>query len=616
VNKTKSRQPESGVHTDSHRCIPRMFEDQATIRPKAIAVSDGCDTLTYKELNDRADALAIHLRSIGTGPDMPVALCMRSSLSMIVGALGVLKAGGAYLPLDPEYPEQRLSYILKDAGVTTVLHTDTPVPPAPGQWTSLNIEAVPPSDGARTGKSGALRADFNDLAYVIYTSGSMGQPKGVEIEHHSLLNLVDWHQRTFRISEADRASQIAGVGFDAAVWEIWPYLTAGASIHIPSHSVRTQPEALRDWLVQQEITISFIPTALVERMMVLDWPRQTKLRTVLTGADRLHHFPPPSLPFDIVNNYGPTECTVVATSGVARPRKNADSDVPGIGRPITNTFIYILDANRRPVPAGTTGEIYIAGAGLARGYRNRPDLTSEKFTNDPFSTARGARMYKTGDLGRLMPDGQITFIGRADDQLKIRGYRVEPNEIVAALGQYPGICQAAVKALETPDGEKRLAAYIVANSGTTPDSEDISTFLRERLPEYMIPSAFIRLDRLPMTANGKLDREALPEPTTENTIPHGEYQAPGTTVEQQVSALLMELLEVERIGIHDNFFHLGGHSLLGAQMITRVRDVFDIELSLKSIFDHPTVEGISAEIERLILLKIDNATRSENIVAA
>jgi amino acid adenylation domain-containing protein len=614
VTHTNSRLPESEIQTASSRCIPRLLEEQATIRPDAIAVSDGCDTLTYKDLNGRADTLAIHLRSLGTGPDIPVALCMRSSLSMIVGALGILKAGGAYLPLDPDYPEQRLSYILKDAGITAVLRTTDVTVPA-GQWTILDIDAIPAS-GVHTRESINFSGNLHDLAYVIYTSGSTGQPKGVEIEQRSLLNLIDWHDRTFRISEADRASQIAGVGFDAAVWEIWPYLTAGASIHIPNRSIRTQPEALRDWLVQQEITIAFIPTALVERMMTLDWPSGTKLRTVLTGADRLQHFPPPALPFAIVNNYGPTECTVVATSGVVPPRTNPGRDLPSIGRPITNTLVYLLDANLRPVRAGTVGEIHIGGAGVARGYRNHPDLTKEKFISDPFSTARGARMYKTGDLGRLMPDGQIGFVGRADDQLKIRGYRIEPNEIVAVLGQFPGICQTAVKALDAADGEKRLAAYLVMNPGTDPDSDAISAFLRERLPEYMIPSALIRLDKLPLTANGKLDLDALPEATAENTIFRDAYQAPRTTVEEQVSVLLMELLEVDRIGIHDNFFHLGGHSLLGAQVIARVREVFDIELSLRSIFDHPTVEGISAEIERLILLKIDNTTHPENIVAA
>jgi len=542
---------------------------------------------------------------------------MKSSVAMIVGALGILKTGAAYLPLDPEYPQQRLSFILKDAGVTLVLKAKTTGTVLPqGNWKILDLDEILSSTMAEPVTS-EFRANFNDLAYVIYTSGSTGQPKGVEIEHRSLLNLVDWHQRTFKVSPEDRASQIAGVGFDAAVWEIWPYLVAGASIHIPDGSVRTEPAALRDWLIEQNITIGFMPTAIVERIMKLDWPDKTTLRTVLTGADTLHHFPSASLPFAVVNNYGPTECTVVATSGIVPARESAQ-DRPSIGKPITNTRIYLLDENMNRVPAGTPGEIYIAGAGLARGYRNRPDLTSERFLSDPFTVARGSRMYKTGDRAVMMQDGQIAFLGRVDDQIKLRGYRIEPNEIISALDQHTAVAESAVIAREMNSGEMRLIAYVVPAPGAALSQDELQQSLRKTLPEYMIPSTFVRLEQLPLNANGKLDRAALPDPAADTAIAGEAFEAPRSEVEERVASLLVDLLEVDRIGIHDNFFHLGGHSLLGAQVITRVRETFDIELSLRAIFDHPTVEAISAEIERLILIKLDalGDNQAENIVAA
>jgi acyl-CoA synthetase (AMP-forming)/AMP-acid ligase II/acyl carrier protein len=413
-----------------------------------------------------------------------------------------------------------------------------------------------------------------------------------------LVNLVSWHQQEFSVTSADRASHLAGLSFDAAVWELWPYLAVGASLHLVDEFTRNSPELLRDWLVARRITIGFVPTPLAEELFRVNWPPNTTLRIMLTGGDTLHHYPPASLPFVLVNNYGPAECSVVATSGATPPDRH-DGTLPPIGRPIVNTHIHLLDEQLRPVPPGTVGEIYIAGAGLARGYRNRPDLTAGKFISDSFSAKPGSRLYKTGDLARLLPDGQIAFIGRVDEQIKIRGFRIEPNEIVCALNQHPVVCESLVLACEDSSGDKRLVAYLVlkADSDVTPKS--LRDYLRRRLPEYMLPSAFVRLDAFPLTPNGKIDRAALPALDAANTL-HEELSAdPVTPTQQRIIEILRALLGREKIGPNDDFFLLGGHSLLGAQLIARLRETFGVELALRTVFDAPTVVALAEEIERL-----------------
>jgi amino acid adenylation domain-containing protein len=599
TNSNKARRRNSG------RCVHRLVEDQAAIRPHATAIEDADCSVSYKEMNDRSAVVADELRRLGIGRDVVVAVCMKRSIEMIIAALAVLKAGGAYLPLDPSFPLDRLSFILKDAKVSAALKQAGNNPLPDGSWKTLVVS----KDGGLAGTdSHALKSaeqtSFSDLAYVIYTSGSTGEPKGVEVEHRSLLNLIDWHQRRFSISQNDRASQIAGPAFDAAAWEIWPYLTAGASVHIAPESVRTDPKALRDWLVSQEITMSFIPTPLAEPMLNLQWPANTKLHSMLTGGDALHTYPPSGLPFKLVNNYGPTECTVVATSCEVQPAPNQNQRPP-IGSPITNTRVYVLDDGLKPVAMGTQGELYIGGAGVARGYRNRPDLTAIGFIADPFAKD-GSRMYKTGDLARLGPDGQIAFLGRIDDQIKIRGYRIELDEISAALNRHQRISQSAVVARRFSGEEQRLVGYIVPSGDEELTRSELHEFLQSCLPEYMIPSVFVRIDTLPLTANGKVDKERLPEPGVANTVRDGAFETPHSIVEQRVATLLSELLEIKHVGLRDNFFHLGGHSLLGAQVIARVRDLFEVDLPLRTLFDNPTVAGISVEIERLILAKLEH----------
>jgi amino acid adenylation domain-containing protein len=533
---------------------------------------------------------------------------------MVVAALGILKAGGAYLPLDPSYPVARLAFMLEDAQVPVLITAHCAKDQAPtGRYQTITLD-----DTGRIVESPPLlphtrvESEFSpqNLAYVIYTSGSTGQPKGVEITHESLLNLVHWHQHAFSITSMDRASQVAKVGFDAAVWEVWPYLTAGASLYMVDEETVSDPESLRDRLVAQSITISFIPTPMAERLLMLPWPTETKLRLMLTGADTLHYYPPAGLPFQLINNYGPTECTVVTTSGSVHPN-GTTNHLPSIGRPIDKMQVYILDESGKQVPAGTPGELYIGGAGVARGYRNRPELTAARFVPNPFGTQPEERLFKTGDMAKLLPDGQIAFLGRTDEQVKVRGHRVEPNEITAALNGYPHVLQSIVVARETTPGDVHLVGYFVAAPESQPSLVELRDFLGARLPDYMIPATYVRLEKLPLTPNGKVDRAALPAPDETNTLRDNAFTAPRTDMEKAVAGILGKLLGLEQVDVEENFFALGGHSLLGAQLMARVRDTFGVEVPLRMLFESPTVAELSAEIERLLVAKLQAMSESE-----
>jgi amino acid adenylation domain-containing protein len=596
-----------GVLLDSppDALVPELVAAHAESAPNDLAVAAGCAALTYGELNSRANQLAHHLRLLGVGPEILVGLCLERSVDFVVAALGILKAGGAYLPLDPATPKARITAVLKGARVSVVITRRTIAEGlAVGNWCTLAMDADWPAIARQSSGPPAIELTPGNLAYVIYTSGSTGEPKGVEITHGSLSNLIFWHREAFGVTPVDRATQLASPGFDASVWEIWPYLTAGASVHIPEQFTIAAPAALRDWLVSQRITISFVPTVLAERLMTLAWPTEVPLRFLLTGADSLRHYPPSNLPFTLVNNYGPTECTVVATSGPVLSRLRPDH-VPPIGRPIANAQVYILDENQQRVPARVAGELHIAGAGLARGYRNRPDLTAEKFIPNPFSSQPGARLYKTGDLGCYLPDGQIAFLGRIDEQVKIRGYRIEPNEITAALEKHPSVQTSVVVPREDASGEKSLVAYILPMPDSQATEGELKVFLGTYLPAYMVPSSFVQMDSFPLTANGKIDRAALPAPDASNTMRDKIFVAPRTLVEERLGLILCPLLQLEKVSVEDNFFMLGGHSLLGTQLIARIRDTFGVEITLRALFDNPTVAGISAEIEQLILAKLE-----------
>jgi amino acid adenylation domain-containing protein len=595
----------------SEVCIPQLVALQASRTTDTTAVVAGSQSFSYQELNQRANQLAHYLQALGVRPNVLVGLCVERSFDMVVGLLGILKAGGAYIALDPSYPSDRLSFMMHDAQAPVLVtqHSLT------DRLSTANTRVVCLDSEAKilaqqnTGEP-ACATSANDLAYVIYTSGSTGRPKGVQITHDSLLNLVLWHQHTFGVTFSDKATQLTSPAFDATGWELWPYLTCGASVYLMDEDARVEPVLCRDWLLSHDITITFLPTALAERVIALEWPATSTLRLLLTGADTLHHYPSLSLPFALINNYGPTEATVVATSGRVLPTEHADLP-PSIGRPIDNTQIYILDERLQQVPIGIPGELHIGGAGLAKGYLNQPELTAEKFIPHPFSNEPGARLYKTGDLVSYLPDGQIAFIGRTDHQIKIRGFRIEPNEIVSILNGHPAVKACVVIAREDNPGDKRLIAYVELVTGAHVSSDSLRKALGERLPDYMVPAAFIHLDALPVTPNGKIDRAALPVPDANNTLHNQSSAAPATLTETRLAEIVAPLLGLEQIGRDENFFMLGGHSLLGTQVITRVAETFGVDITLRTLFSTPAIRMLSVEIERLIIARLEKMSDDE-----
>jgi len=591
-------------------CVHDLIQARAVATPDAIAIVDRDENLSYRDLDARANDVSSMLRSFGIGPGSVVGLCMQKSAALVAGALGILKAGAAYLPLDPADPKNRLAMLLEDSKCPFVVTQPGVAELLPaGRWKMLVLDKNGALPGCDTGIPAATHVKSDDLAYVIYTSGSTGQPKGVQITHANLLNLIRWHIRAFQVTAADKATMQASPGFDAGVWELWPYLAEGATIHIIDDAIRTAPERLRDWMSATGITISFLPTTLAEAMIGLRWPSNSSLRFLLTGADVLHRYPPPDLPFALVNNYGPTECTVVATSGLVPPYAKAET-LPSIGQAIDGARIYIVDEQMKRVPVGTSGELLIGGAGVGRGYLNLPELSAQKFLPDPFTT-EPARVYRTGDLARQLPDGRIMFLGRVDDQVKIRGYRIEPGEISAILNRQPAVETSFVTVRGEDAAEPRLVAYIVLKADGSPQASELQGFLSDHLPDYMVPSIFVKIAHLPLTTHGKVDRTALPAPTTANVINDERFDPPRGEVELWLAGLLTSLLRVDRIGREDNFFRLGGHSLMGAQLIAKIQERFGVELSLRSLFDHPSVHGIASEIDNLIRSQLNAMSDEE-----
>ena len=583
---------------------------RSALRPDAAALVGPSGTVTYADLETRANRLAHYLKVLGAGSDAPVGLCLERSPEFVIAALAILKCGAAYLPMDPAHPAERLQLMVKDSAIPILVTTKC----LAGQFAELDLKVV---DIACAQEAIAAQPDTppevdgaeDDLAYIIYTSGSTGAPKGVEIARRNLANLISWHIDTFKLQAADRMSFLAGVGFDAAVWEIWPPLTVGASLHLPDDSVRFSAEALQDWLVQHQITVSFTPTAIAEELISRAWPAGSALRFLLTGADTLHRHPSPGLPFTLVNNYGPTECTVVATSGIIAAIENP-AGLPSIGHPIDNVEIHIVDETLREVVPGSSGEIYIGGAGVARGYRNRPNLTAERFIADPRSR-NGNRWYRTGDFGRHLPSGEIEFLGRVDDQVKIRGYRIELNEINAVLNTHPSVKASFVMAREDRSGDKRLVAYLVRAADSPQDDQQIRDLVRRRLPDYMEPAALVWIDSLPFTSNGKVDRAALPAPVASpGTSPH-EHLAAQTPLENSVAGIIADVLGIPRVSSDADFFALGGHSLLGAQIVARIRSAFGVELKLLDVFEAPTAAELACRIEEALTGQLNSMTEGE-----
>jgi amino acid adenylation domain-containing protein len=578
----------------------KLVEGVVQRAPDSAAVRAHDGTLTYSELWQSAERLARHLRQVGVRPGDLVGQCLERSASMVVGALAAFRVGAAYVATDPAYPDERLRWMLDDADVAAVV-TDTH---NAGRTLGDRATVVLGPGGrlasdARTDDDEPLPASplGTDLAYVVYTSGSTGHPKGVMVEHGGLSNLIAWHHAAFGLTDADRCTQIASPGFDAAVWELWPALAAGAALHVVPEELRRDPLGLRDWLIEKRITVGFMPTAVAEGLIAVPWPPDVPLRHLLTGGDALTRRSAANLGFQVVNNYGLSETAVVATSGTVSPD---GSGPPSIGRPIDGVLAEVVDDALGPVAPGETGELLIGGVAVARGYLHRDDLTAERFLEN----GRG-RWYRTGDRVAMRPDGELDFLGRADDQLSLRGFRVEPAEIVAALDAHPAIDSSAVLGVSGSGGDLELVACTVAGEGRAPDDAELNQFVSARLPEYMVPARYVRLVKLPLTVHGKLDRDALRAqiaPQESLAAPAGEadvsVEQPESSIAHTVASVVAELLSVEEVGLEENFFLLGGHSMLGAQLIVRLEDLLGVEISLRYLFDHPTPAEIAEEVTR------------------
>ncbi|MGD0757384.1 MAG: amino acid adenylation domain-containing protein [Candidatus Sulfotelmatobacter sp.] len=579
------------------RPVSDQISAQSTTSPHSPALACNGREVSYGGLVCRADRFAGHLMRVGVAAGDTVAVCMERSFDWIVAALGIMRAGAAYVPLDSAWPDERLRYAVNDSGATALVARAALLD-------RLHVKARgidPCRDAAAIAAApnvvpGPVQPE--SLAYVIYTSGSTGVPKGVEITHANLSHLIRWHRDAFGVTRQDRASHLAGLGFDAAVWELWPNLAAGSTVCLADDAVRSSPELMMQWMIRERVTIAYVPTVHAAAMMAMEWPATTALRLLLTGGDVLSHSPTRQLPFDVVNNYGPTECTVVATSSALKPGPRG---VPPIGRPIAGASVYLLNEHGDRVPDGSVGEIYIGGSGVGRGYRNLPELTGRSFLPDPFAAAPGGRMYRTGDRGVRRADGEIDFRGRLDRQTKIRGQRVELDEIASVLTLHPSIDFATAITNTSDAGENELVAYVLPKENTCiPSVQELQTHLLGRLPDYMVPAVFVRLHAVPLSTNGKLDLTMLAPPTHANLLERRAAEASPTPIEAELLTIARQLLKNDALRAEDNFFLAGGHSLLGMQLLMRLRDAFGVDLALRQLFEAPTVERLALLVETMI----------------
>jgi amino acid adenylation domain-containing protein len=587
------------------KCIHELFEAQVKRTPDAVAVvfEDGC--LSYDALSRRANKLAHHLQGLGVGPEVLVGIYVERSPEMLVGLLATLKAGGAYIPLDPVYPQERLAFMLKDTRAPVLLtqrHLLDKLPAHQAQIVCLDSDWPMIASRPQTAPPCATAA--GNLAYTIYTSGSTGRPKGVQILHRAVVNFLDTMRQRPGLTARDTILSVTTLSFDIALLELFLPLTIGACVVLVSRATASDGVQLIERLATFRATVMQATPATWRLLLAADWQGDSRLR-ILCGGEAL----PRALAHQLLaradsvwNLYGPTETTVWSTVY----ELTTSDDLISIGRPIANTESYLLDSHLRPVPIGVSGELYIGGAGLARGYLHRPGLSAERFVPNPFPATSfpslggdergGARLYKTGDLARYRPDGNIEFLRRADYQVKLRGFRIELGEIEAVLMQHPAVCETVALVQEDVPQQKRLVAYLVTEKKSAPTVSELRRFLQERLPDYMLPSIFVTLDALPLTPNGKLDRRALPAPEHGRPELEQAFVAPRTPLEETLSGIWMQILGLERVGVHDNFFDLGGHSLLATQVISRVRDVCQVDVPLRILFGRPTVAGLAAGI--------------------
>jgi len=594
---------QTAVDYPRDKCLHHLFEAQAALTPDRPALRFNDDVLSYQELNERANQIAHLLRAIDVGPDALVGLCVERSAEMMVALLGILKAGGAYVPLNPDNPKLRLTQQLAGAvALITEKKLLGQMPEFAGKTLCLDRDQNLWSDQPRTNPVSGSSPE--NLAYVIYTSGSTGVPKGVAVRHRNLVNYSCFITRRLRLDEHPEGlhfGTVSTIGADLGNTCIYPALISGGCLHVITYEVSTDAQRFARYTTQYPLDVLKIVPSHLQALLHSPNARQVlPRRHLVLGGEILT----PKLvaniqdlggSCEVLNHYGPTETTVGSlTLRLAEyDWQNAQAASIPIGRPIANTQVYILDAQLQPVPMGVTGELYIAGDGVTGGYLNQPVRTTERFVANPFVADREARMYRTGDLGRYLPDGNVEFLGRSDDQVKIRGFRIELGEIESVLAKRAGVKQAVVLAKEDERGEKRLLAYVVADLSQSNSSEELRAYLREQLPDFMVPSAIVPLPKIPLTANGKIDRQALPEPEAVDTKV---YVAPKTPTEEGVTKIWSEVLRRERISTDDNFFDLGGHSLLATQVVSRVREHFRVELPIRALFESPTVGGLAEAI--------------------
>ncbi len=582
------------------KCVHQLFEEQAECNPDSIAVVFENQKITYRELNDRADRLAHHLQKLGVEPEAIVGICVDRSLEIIVGILGILKAGSAYLPIDPATPADRKALMLEDARVQVLITQQRLAESLPK--TQVNIVCID-TEIPTVSASYTPRASSENLAYVIYTSGSTGTPKGVAIEHRQLLNYLYAIQERLNLPSGASFATVSTFAADLGNTAIFPALCSGGCLHIVSQERATDPEALAQYFRRHSIDcLKIVPSHLAALLTSSVAESILPQKRLILGGEaaswelieKVRKINPDCL---IFNHYGPTEATVgVLTYQVYGEELKGISQTVPLGQPLANTQIYLLDSHLQPVPVGVPGELHIGGRSLARGYLNRPELTAEKFIRHPFDAQ--AHLYKTGDLARYLPDGNIEFIGRIDNQVKIRGYRIELGEIEAALGQHPDIAQAVAVAREDAPGEKRLVAYVVSNQKQAPSSSELRRFLAAKLPEYMVPWAFVTLKSLPLTPNGKVDRRSLPEPDSARAKLEGTFAEPRTPAEEAIAQIWGQMLEVEKVGIYDNFFELGGDSISSIRIVAKINQS-GLRVTPKQLFECPTVAELAAVADRI-----------------
>ena len=588
-NDTQAEYPQSqGVH--------QLFEAQVKQTPNAVAVSFEAQQLTYQELNHRANQLAHYLRVQGVKPETLVGVCLERSVDLVVGLLGILKAGGAYVPLDPAYPQDRLAFMLEDAQAPLLLTQQQlleKLPQPTGQVICLDSDLGKISGESQENPASSSTAE--NLAYVIYTSGSTGKPKGVQISHGALVNFLTDMGQQLDVTERDIFLAITTLSFDIAGLELFLPLIVGACTVLVSREVSSDGRQLLDRMNKVTPTLMQATPATWRLLLEAGWQGGHPLK-ILCGGEALSTQLAQQLQqrgTTLLNLYGPTEATIWAT--ICKVDRQNES--PAIGRPIANTEIYILDRHLHPVPIGVPGELHIGGAGLARGYLNRPTLTAEKFIPHPFSDIPSARLYKTGDLAYYRPDGDIEYLGRLDHQVKIRGFRIELGEIEAVLSQHPEVAQCVVIPREDEPGDKRLVAYVIPADREAPKSNEFRAFLKQSLPEYMIPAAFMQLESFPLTPNGKINRRVLPKPERADISSTTTYLAPRSQQEEALAQIWRHVLKLEQVGVNDNFFDLGGHSLLALRLFTEIEKAFGQNLPLATLFQAPTIKELAALLD-------------------